>query len=298
MKYTIQEMNQKLLTDFIEVKDFNASMEKKFLNMIAKETIPNEIQMLAKIKPKRVGYIVATCCPTTKAHIELAKQSIERLKLDRLVFIIWPFHYIPGFHNQPLKPWIKEKGYLPWERRMEMLNSVIHHENDERIVALDSTKNWYIESEKMFDANKVKSTFWTGTWYVIRKFQHFLQKSNSNKIDFFFCCGEDQFNPNVYSLFNNGTEKVWKDYSITQHLAIHNVYAVPRESENSIERMATPDWSPHDIILGERLQYNGISATQIRTSKCLSTLRLFCNDAAVSYILAKEYWGFKKLAMD
>jgi nicotinic acid mononucleotide adenylyltransferase len=292
MIYT-NEMNQKLLADFIEVKNFNATMKEAFLNRIVKETVPPEIETLAKSNPKRVGYIVATCCPTTKAHIELAKQSIERLKLDRLVFIIWPFHYIHGFHNQPLNPWVAQNGYLTWEERMEMLRYMINLEKDERIVTLDSAKNWYIESENMFDPNEVKSAFWTGTWYVIRKFQYLLQERCSEKIDFFFCCGEDQFNPNIYALDDKGTEKVWKDYSIIQHLAIHNVFAVPRKSENSLERMPTPDWSFHDLIFGEQLQHYRVSATQVRTAKCLSTLRLFCNEAVVKHILAKGYWGFK-----
>ncbi len=43
---------------------------------------------------RRIGYIVATCSPGTRAHIELAQQAAYRLKLDTVLFIIWPFNYI------------------------------------------------------------------------------------------------------------------------------------------------------------------------------------------------------------
>lgn len=54
---------------------------------------------LRKGEKIRIGYIVATCSPATRAHVELAAQAIRDLGLTHVFFSVWPFHYMRGFHK-------------------------------------------------------------------------------------------------------------------------------------------------------------------------------------------------------
>ena len=123
---------------------------------------------------KKVGYIVATCSPATKAHIELANKAIKDLNLDVLYFIIWPFHYIEGFHSSNMLQWIKKQKHYDWDIRVTLLEKAIINSNNKKIKILYETKDWYVESEKEFNNNDMYSYFWTGSWYVVRKLQAYI----------------------------------------------------------------------------------------------------------------------------
>ena len=125
-------------------------------------------------KFKKIGYIVATCSPVTKAHIELANKAISDMSLDVLYFIVWPFYYIKGFHSENMLNWVKEQKLVDWKDRVELLKIAIEENDNKKIEILYQSKEWYKESEKYFNINIVESYFWTGSWYIIRKLQTIL----------------------------------------------------------------------------------------------------------------------------
>jgi len=133
-------------------------------------------------KINKVGYIVATCSPVTKAHIELANLAIKNLKLNLLYFIIWPFYYIPGFHSENMLSWIKEQKHYDWDIRISLLEKALKDNNNPKIKILYEAKSWYIESNKYFDLKISNSYFWTGSWFVIRKLQTILNDFYLKKI--------------------------------------------------------------------------------------------------------------------
>jgi len=155
-------------------QDYCAAKERRLKNHIDIDKAEGDFSLPA-IKNKKVGYIVATASPATKAHIELANKAINDLDLDVLYFIIWPFHFIPGFHSNNMIPWVKEQKHYPWEIRVSLLQKAIKDFGNNRICILEESKEWYIESEKCFKINDSSSYFWTGSWYVIRKLQAMIE---------------------------------------------------------------------------------------------------------------------------
>ncbi len=262
------------------------------------DLVPSELQSVRGMLGTggKVGYIIATCSPVTHAHIELAKQAIDSLRLDLVFFVIWPFHFIPGFHSKPLDGWAKEQRHLDWEHRVAILEHALQEMADTRIRVLGMSRQWYIESQRNFSADDRNSYFWTGTWYVVRKLQWHLRQVVNGDLEFYFVCGADQFNPNIYAfLFDQGTEKVWLDYSITQHLTLHHIYAVPRDgSGGDIERFKVPPGIKAKVIIGAPLQCHSLSATQIRLNQMPpgKGLEDFCPQGAARYIREQHFWGY------
>ncbi len=253
---------------------------------------PAEENFMPTIVNNRIGYIVATCSPPTKAHIELANKSVIDLNLDALYFIIWPFHYISGFHSTNMLDWVSEQKHYSWDIRVALLKLAIREFGNNKIKVLDATKEWYKESEKEFDYNNKRSYFWTGSWYVIRRLQSVLDEkiNGNNNISYYFISGSDQFNPNIYALINDGTEKIWKDYSIAEHLSLHNYYAVDR---GNIEFFMPPNCIKNKIIFSNKLKYTDLSATKVRFSKNLQLLKNICLPTVANKIIEKNLWGYK-----
>ncbi len=260
--------------------------------------IANELVDVAQnLETNKIGYIVATCSPTTKAHIELAKQAIKDIDLDTLFFIIWPFHYIPGFHAKPLTNWVAEQKHVDWDERINILTQALTEESSDKLKILFQSKQWYEESERFFNQNESRSYFWTGTWYVIRKLQKQLSNFISEPLNFYFVCGADQFNPNIKSLkADSAREKVWLDYCIAQHLAINHVYVVPRQaSEDDVELFEPPETAKHRIIIGSALENHEVSATQVRFKQDSvgAVLESYCPHSVAKYIKHKGLWGYQ-----
>lgn len=253
---------------------------------------PAEKNFMPTIVSNRIGYIVATCSPPTKAHIELANKSVIDLNLDALYFIIWPFHYISGFHSANMLDWVLEQKHYSWDIRVDLLKLAIRECGNSKIKVLDATKEWYKESEKEFVFSNKRSYFWTGSWYVIRRLQSVLNEkiNGSNSISYYFISGSDQFNPNIYALINDSTEKIWKDYSIAEHLALHNYYAVDR---GNIEFFVPPNCIKNKIIFSNKLKYTNLSATKVRFSKNLQILKNICPPAVANKIIEKNLRGYK-----
>ena len=109
------------------------------------------------------------------------------------------------------------------------------------------------------------------------------------KKEYFFISGSDQYNPNIYSLIDNGKEKVWKDYSIAQQLALHNFYVRNRDS---LEYFIPPKWIHNKIFFYEKLQYNFLSATKVRLSKNEKELFAICPYSVSNKIIEKRLWSY------
>ena len=250
----VKNLAEKFWFDYTEAFRYNNTKSKNLGSVWDKGSLSNNLQEVANQckNMKSIGYIVATCSPVTRAHLALAKQASNDLNLNKVIFILWPFYYIEGFHKMSLDAWVKEQQHLPWENRFELLTLAIRDIGDERFAVLYESKQWYEESKSNFDSNVPLSAFWTGTWYVIRKFQWFVKLYSNPEVEFTFVCGMDQYNPNINSLiYSEGASQVWKDYSIAQQLAIHNVYTVPRLMDNTeaIEEFSQPFGCRHKIII-------------------------------------------------
>lgn len=243
---------------------------------------------------RRIGYIVATCSPVTRAHIELAQQAADRLKLDTVLFIIWPFHYIEGFHAKPLDSWIKSEHHIPWEMRVELLEAALRDSNNQRLGVLKESKAWYEKSTAYFNQLDPHSFFWTGTWYVIRRLQMLVNLADP-MTDFVFICGADQYNPNVLALERGGSsEKVWKDYSLIEQLSIHDMFVAPRDDgRNTIIPVSIPECVTHHVIIGEKVLHSKVSATRIRQGMLsLPELETVTFPSVVQLIRQHHLWGF------
>ncbi len=296
-------LTRRFWREYSKAMSFNAQMERKFGNIWKHETIPRVIEAFLKknkkLKKLRIGYIVATCSPVTRAHLALAQQAADDLKLSGVFFILWPFYYIKGFHNQPLDSWIKKQKHLSWKDRFNLLKLALNDIKDYRLFVLPESKKWYIESSGNYLKDEPFSAFWTGTWYVIRKFQWIIRKNTRKKLEFNFICGIDQFNPNIDSLVNfSGSEQVWQDYSIVQHLVIHNIYVVPRKLSNfhAIEEFIPPFGCEYDVIIGKSLKYENYSATKVRFKKMQdSELENYVTPSVAAKIRENGWWGYENL---
>jgi hypothetical protein len=118
-------------------------------------------------KDIRIGYIVATCSPTTRAHIELAEQAGRDLGLTHVFFILWPFHYIAGFHSTSLNAWIEKEQHIGEEHR-EAIPRLSLQDAGSAASVYGETAALYRASVENFSAKDRDSFFWTGTWIVLR----------------------------------------------------------------------------------------------------------------------------------
>jgi len=252
----------------------------------------------------KIGYIVTTCSPATHAHIELAKYAIEKLDLTHVFYLVWPFQYIPGFHAKDVSEWASEETHLNHSQREKILALSIADAGIPASVFAD-TADLYKLSAKNYKPDDKHSYFWTGTWYVIRCLQAQLMSTlNTGKdsFEFHFICGEDQFNPNIQAFVQEHltdgdlVEKVWKDYSITQELALHNVFGVPRNTKDTtIEHFEFNHCKyENKVTIGDPLKCQDISATQIRRGQAVP-LEDYCTSSAAKYIRDHGFWGYDKL---
>lgn len=276
----------KLASEYIDIMCHSKTKQAHLESLISAEAIPSEIREMSH-SGNRIGYILRACCPFTKAEIELAQQAVQTLKLDKLVFIIWPFRYINGFDSALLDAQQAKTAVPVWEERMEILRHGLEYVKDDKLQILEASKDWYIQSEKMSDANDSMNPFWTGTWFVIRKLQYFLNQLSEEKKEFFYCCGEDQFNPNIYQLVRQGQEKIWKDYSILQQLAIHHVFVVP-QNEKSLQKFEVPNWSSHKVFFGTKLK-NSSTPAQNRGLKTINMVNVGCVGGVASYLVQRGF---------
>lgn len=263
-----------------------------------------------EVRP-RIGYLIGTCSPTTRGHLATALQAAEREDLDAVFFILWPFHYIPGFHAAPLDEWVSVQKMLPWAERMELLELSLQDTGEAGLLPLYEAKEWYEESAtSAYDPGDPRTAFWTGTWYVIRKLQWWTQRLlDGVEPVYTFVCGEDQFNPNVQQLlFAGGTEKVWKDYSVARQLSLHNLYVVPRgravartagataksaESPPTVEHFHEPPGVEHEVRIGELHEYADLSATQIRSGQIYpGDLGKCVTESVVERIKQEHIWSY------
>lgn len=260
--------------------------------------IPQELRDAAYRSSEkiRIGYIVATCSPTTRAHIELAEQASRDLGLTHVFFILWPFHYIAGFHSNSLNDWVEKEQHIDEKHREAILKLSLQDAGSAASV-YSETAALYRASSDNFSAKERDSFFWTGTWFVLRVLQRQVIASLGIKPDdvsFYFICGEDQFNPNVHSAVDDqASEKVWRDYSIAHHLAIHSIYTVPRGGlHDTLEYFDTHDSRfEHQVVIGQRLAQSDICATKIRRGLA-DPLEAFCFPRASDYIRRNRFWGY------
>jgi hypothetical protein len=278
----LNSLKEKLASDYIDIMRYSQAKQLQLQALLSQESIPAEIHQIA-LAGKRIGYIIRTCCPFTAADIELAQQAADTLNLDKLVFIIWPFRYLNGYHSALLNNQEVANQPQEWEERMEILRHVLASVNDDRLTILEASKEWFLQSEQMESANDPINPFWTGTWFVVRKLQYLLNQIETK--EYFYCCSEDQFNPNLYSLIKQGQEKIWKDYSILQQLALHHVFVVPKAAE-PLHKFVAPEWSSHKVIFGTPLKSNPLT-NQKRTNKTINMVNVGCVGGVANYLIRR-----------
>jgi nicotinic acid mononucleotide adenylyltransferase len=265
------------------------------------EVRPGWLRALAAGRAPRVGYIVATCSPVTKAHLALAKSAADDLGLDAIFFLLWPFHYIDGFHKSTMMQWVDENRHLQWADRLDLLTRGLRDLADERIWVLEESEAWYKQSVENYRPQDRPSVFWTGTWYLMHKLQWLVRDACGEGARFVFVCGGDQFNPNVDGLvYSAGTEQVWTDYSIPHHLAIHDLYVVPRNPEKfgPLEGFSPPFGCDHEIRIAEALPETRFSATHVRMNRFPDGYDLddYVTPGVAVRIREKGWWGYSDLA--
>ncbi len=285
---------QKLFEAYVNAVRNNFAYEEKLENDVRCNKQSLLLKEVAASGTNRIGYIVTTCSPVTKAHIELGQQAADNLGLGKVIYVIWPFHYIPGFHNLPVEEWVQKEKHIPWNLRVELLERAITDASDSRLSVLRESKEWYIRSGVNWNSDEAQSSFWTGTWYVLRLIQAQIREINPSA-DFVFICGSDQFNPNVIAQeHGGGTEKVWKDYSLAEQLAIHDIYAVPRGSgEGQLIHTPPTNLIQHRVIEGTLLEHSKISATKIRSGEMTDEELIDATyPSVVRAIKRKHLWGY------
>lgn len=296
-----KDMNNEL-NDLTALRDeFDRAINLQRRNLHKVDRLPRlPEEDLARVRTgevRRIGYIVGTCSPVTKGHLTLVQQAADDMGLDMVYFVLWPFHYIQGFHAGPLDNWVAEQRHVEWEERMEILDSALAVEGDPRLRSLADSKCLYQASERNFDATDDASSFWTGTWFVLRALQKALQLEAPVPLDFTFICGADQFNPNISATFSgDGVEKVWKDYGLGFQLALHNVYAVPRSEDGTdLVPFETPSGYKYRVVQGAPLTLADMSATKIRFRKLDCDLEQVCPSGAVRQIKLIGHWGYGQM---
>lgn len=176
---------QKLFEAYVNAVRNNFAYEEKLENDVRCNKQSLLLKEVAASGTNRIGYIVTTCSPVTKAHIELGQQAADNLGLGKVIYVIWPFHYIPGFHNLPVEEWVQKEKHIPWNLRVELLERAITDASDSRLSVLRESKEWYIRSGVNWNSDEAQSSFWTGTWYVLRLIQAQIREINPSA-DFVF----------------------------------------------------------------------------------------------------------------
>lgn len=245
-----------------------------------------------------IGYVVGTFSPVTRAHLNLAKQSADEMALAKVVFVTYPFRYIPGFHTEPIEDWVHRGRHVPWEDRFDLLQQAVDGEGDSRLHALEESKAWYEESVENWRVEDRMSIFWTGTWYLMRKLQWHVRAALGEHTPFVFVCGADQFNANVDAiLYAEGTSEAFRDYSIAQHLAIHDVYAIPRSGEegDDLEEFIAPFGCEHAVVIGSELANTRLCATHVRFQRMEEGRQLedYVTPLVAARIREKGLWGYR-----
>lgn len=272
----------KLSSDFIDIMRHTKQKQNQLESLVSGEAIPSEVKEIAA-SGKRIGYIVATCDPLSKAHLELAQQALETLNLDKLVFIIWPVKFTPGFHSIALENTTQQN--TTWEDKIKNLWASLESANDDRITILKASKDWYFQSEQISDIKDPMNPFWTGTWFVIRKLQYFLNMLSTENKEFFFCCCDDQFNANIQALANEAQDEVWKNFSIPQQLALHHVFVVPT-IKGVLQQFTTPTWSSHKVFMGKRLKNSFAKPAKAKT---INMVNVGCIGGVTNYLIQMGY---------
>ena len=96
---------------------------------------------------------------------------------------------------------------------------------------------------------------------------------------------------NVYALIGEGREKVWRDYSIAERLALHSVVAFPRTGY-VMERFQPPHWLGKKVLYAPRLKHHEVSASAIRNGQVPdSLLPKFVPEAVARYISERNPWA-------
>lgn len=262
-----KELTRRFWLAYADSLRYSEAMTSRWAPRWRQQSRPDWLDDLPRERVPRVGYIVATCSPVTRAHLGLATKAARELGLDAVFFLLWPFHHIPGFHKSNMGEWLEANRHIHWPERFDLLTRGIRDVGDARIRVLAESQAWYQESVENYREGDDASVFWTGTWYLMRKLQWWVRTSVREDARFAFVCGGDQFNPNVDGLvYAGGSEQVWTDYSIPHHLAIHDVYVVPRNPEKfgPLEEFTPPFGCDHEIFFAEALPETKFSATHVR----------------------------------
>lgn len=244
-----------------------------------------------------IGYVIGTFSPVTRAHLDLATNAADDLGLARVIFVTYPFRHIPEFHTEPLDEWVARLQHIPWEERIDLMRQAVEDAGDGRLDVLVESKPWYEESIVNWDAGDRSSIFWTGTWYLMRKLQWLVKRKLGDDVRFVFACGADQFNANIDELlYAEGLSDAFRDYSIAEHLAIHDVYAAPRApgAEDPLEEFVAPFGAEHAVIIGSPLPNTRFSATQVRLRRLEEGRRLedYVTPGVAARIREKRLWGY------
>lgn len=296
------EYTRRFWVDYARGLEYNAKMLEHWVPLWEAERLRDRLSRYFRgvRDGGGVGYIQTTCSPVTQAHVELAKQAADELGLTRVFFIIYPFRFIPGFHKLDVETWASEQRHLPWEERFELLCESLRDARDERLVGLQEAKEWYLESIGIFSIKERLSGFWTGTWYIMRKLQWWARQWLADRAPFVFVCGGDQLNANVDALIaEEGVYEAFRDYSIAQHLLIHDVFAVPRATAKkeieAVEQFSAPFGCEHRVLLGHPLLHGSVSATQVRFQTLPPGVALedYLTAGAARMIRARGWWGYK-----
>lgn len=297
----MSKINENDNTNEILRAEYDRALKLQRRNLHKVDMLPRlDAEDLARVQTgqvRRVGYLVGTCSPVTKGHIGLVQQACDEMGLDLAYFVLWPFHYIKGFHSGPLDNWVTDQRHVEWEARMEILDAALSSEGDPRLRALQDSARLYAASERNYDPLEDSSSFWTGTWFVLRALQKALQAEAPVPIEFTFICGADQFNPNVKATFaGDGVEKVWKDYAMGYQLALHSLYAVPRSEDGSdLIPFAVPSGYRNRVVQGAPLDHSTLSATKIRFHNLDVGLEQVCPVGAARQIKLSGHWGYGRM---
>lgn len=291
-----REMTRQFWLTYAEALRYREMMLSKCISRWEREARPDWVDMFAPDRAPRLGYIVATCSPVTKAHLGLARSAVKDLGLDAVFFLLWPFHYIPGFHKSNMMDWVESNRHIQWPERFELLGRGIRDLGDPRVRVLAESQAWYRESAENYRGEDRESAYWTGTWYLMQKLQWWVRAARADA-KFVFVCGGDQFNPNVDGLVDSaGSDQVWTDYSIAHHLAIHDLYVVPRNPEKfgPLEGFTPPFGCDHEITFAAPLPETRFSATHVRMESFPEGYGLddYVTPSVATRIREEGHWGY------
>jgi hypothetical protein len=284
--------------DYASAKEYAKTMEARWVPRWAEEDDGDWLPDAGTAGSDcRIGYVVGTFSPVTRAHLDLALNCADELGLARVSFVTYPFRHIPDFHTEPLDEWVSRLRHVEWEERTELMQQSVEDAGDDRLHVLVESKPWYEESIPNWRADDRLSTFWTGTWYLMRKLQWLIRRGLGEDVGFVFACGADQFNASVDALlYAEGLSDAFRDYSIAEHLAIHDVYAAPRVGEegDALEEFIAPFGCEHSVVIGSPLPNTRFSATQVRFQRLEEGRRLedYVTPGVAARIREKRLWGY------